>query len=49
MQEFLRRCAQERLTKELNAVYDGTLDPEDAAMLRGMWKRQRRMVAEDLW
>jgi hypothetical protein len=49
MQEFLRRCAQERLTEELNAVYDGTLDPEDAAMLRGMRERQRRMAAEDPW
>ena len=49
MQEFLRRRAQERLTEELNAVYDGTLDPEDAAMLRGMRERQHRMAAEDLW
>ena len=49
LQEFLRRRAQERLTEELNAVYDGTLDPEDAAMLRGMQERQRRMAAEDPW
>ena len=39
----------ERLTEELNAVYDGTLDPEDAAMLRGMRERQHRMAAEDPW
>ena len=49
MQEFLRRRDQERLTEELNAVCDGTLDPEDAAMLRGMRERQRRMAAEDPW
>jgi metal-responsive CopG/Arc/MetJ family transcriptional regulator len=49
MQEFLRRRAQERLTEDLNAVYDGTLDPEDAAMLRGMREQQRRMAGEDPW
>ena len=49
LQEFLRRRAQERLTEELNAAYDGTIDPEDAAMLRGMRERQRRMAAEDPW
>ena len=49
MQEFLRRRAQERLTEELNTVYDGTLDPEDATMLRGMRERQRRIAVEDPW
>ena len=49
LQEFLRRRAQERLTEELNAAYDGTIDPEDAAMLRGMRKRQRRLAEEDPW
>ncbi len=49
LEEFLRRRAQERLTEELNAVYDGTLDPEDAAMFRGMRERQRRIAVEDPW
>ncbi len=49
LQEFLRRRSQERLTEELNAAYDGTIAPEDAAMLRGMRERQRRMAAEDPW
>lgn len=49
LQEFLRQHAQERLIKELNVLYAGTLDPEDAAMLRGMRERQRRMAVEDPW
>ena len=49
LRDFLRRRAQERLTEELNAAYDGGIDPEDAAMLRGMRERQRRMAAEDPW
>ncbi len=47
LQDFLRRRSQERLTEELNAAYDGSIDPEDAAMMRGMRERQRRMAAED--
>ena len=49
LREFLHRRRQERLTEELNAAYDGTIDPHDAAMLRGMREIQRRMTAEDPW
>ncbi len=49
LDEFLRKRAQGRLTEELNAAYDGTIDPEDALMLRGMRERQRRMADEDPW
>ncbi len=49
LREFLRRRRQERLTEELNAAYDGSIDPDDAAMLQGMRKIQRRMAAEDPW
>ena len=49
VREFLHRRAHELLTEELNAAYDGTIDPADAAMFRGMRARQRRMAAEDPW
>ncbi len=49
LREFLRHRAQEQLTDELNAAYDGSVDPEDTAMLRGMRERQRQMSVEDPW
>ena len=49
LREFLRRRNQERLTAQLNAVYDGTPDPQDEAMFRGMRERQRRMAEDDPW
>lgn len=47
--EFLRKRDQDRLTEQLNAVYDGTLDPEDEALLRKMQARRLRLAAEDPW
>lgn len=49
IRDFLSRRAQDRLTEQLNAAYDGTIAPEDAAMFHGMRERRRRMAAEDRW
>ncbi len=49
LQEFLHRYAQDRLTEQLNTVYDDKPDPDDEALLRGMRERRRRLAAEDPW
>ena len=49
LQEFLHRYAQDRLTEQLNTVYDEKADPDDEALLRSMRERRRRLAAEDPW
>ena len=49
LKEFLERWESQRLLDELNAVYDGSPDPETEAVLRGMRERRKRLAAEDPW
>ncbi len=49
LREFLERRRGQQLTERFNAVYDGTIDPHDQTMMRGMRERQRRMTADDEW
>lgn len=47
LREFIEREENQRMLDQLNAVYDGTLDPEDEALLRGMRRYHRQILARD--
>ncbi len=49
LREFLERRESQRLLNELNAVYDGSPDPNTEALLQGMHGRRKRLAVEDPW
>ena len=49
LEQFIKRREQEQLTEQLNAVYDGTSDPEDMVVLQAMRERRRLLAADDPW
>ena len=49
LEQFIKCREQERLTEQINAVYDGTVNTEDEAMLSSMRERRHRLAAEDPW
>ena len=49
VREHLERHENRRLTEQLNAVYDGTIDPEDAAFLRAASWHLAQRLEDDEW
>ena len=45
-EEFMQRYENQKLLEEINAAYDGSPDPEEQAVLRGMRHHHRRVVED---